>query len=434
MSAYCIYISSTYYDLKGEREFLILRLRQAQYNVVSMETYPPASSGNIRSKCIDDVRSAHIYICIIGDRYGSLAIDENGNELPYSYTEYEYDAAVETKRKMLIFFKKITTATPGDERLTAFIKKIKKTTPSLHGTYEDYQQLPALVLAAIIAETEQFIERKISPDEIYYCDRNPQMAKLFSLYQQQKPKEPYLLFFLTGHTENSHESFVRRYKYEFPLKRASQEPWELFCELDPFLTAQDIQAMAEGLQHQLNYQLMSRTGIELPSVDAQSLLAAMQERNVTNCMINFILRASSLRNRRQTDLCKKALESFFAEFSRTAEKKPVTGEIIFFFQLRYEEIDSRSKPQTRMEEWPFLSEKKLSLTNVRNNDLDYWLENRKIEENSFLRKSLVLSYFDHLNQGETPTAARGEMGYYMSKAQLEMEKIIDLYNKRTKTS
>ena len=86
MSAYSIYISSTYRNLIEDRQLLRLRLDQAQYTTVCMEKYPPALSVLIKDKCQGDVAKADIYVGIIGDSYGSFAEDEAGNKAEKSFT------------------------------------------------------------------------------------------------------------------------------------------------------------------------------------------------------------------------------------------------------------------------------------------------------------------------------------------------------------
>src|SRR4029078_10864920 len=169
MSAYSIYISSTYRDLIEDRKLLRTLLDQAQYTTVCMEKYPPALSQSIKEKCQDDVCKADIYVGIIGDNYGSISRDENGLEMDFSYTEYEYDAAVASKRKRLIFFKKFEEP-PKDERLIAFINKIKKS-PFFTASFEDIKDLPGMVLASIIAQTGENIKKIIPTETKYFCDR-----------------------------------------------------------------------------------------------------------------------------------------------------------------------------------------------------------------------------------------------------------------------
>ena len=209
MTAYKIYISSTYRDLIEDRAFLRLKLDQAQYTTVCMEKYPPALSQVIKTKCEDDVKCCDIYIGIIGDNYGSLAKDEHGNELAHSYTEYEYDAAVANKKKRLVFFKQLEKESE-DPRLVAFKKKV---TASAFFTcfFKDWQQLATEVLASLTAETGGYLKRRFSPDLRYLCNRTEQANKFDTTFFQKHAAATIHFFLLHGHMFNGHRAFIERY-------------------------------------------------------------------------------------------------------------------------------------------------------------------------------------------------------------------------------
>src|ERR1051326_2043890 len=91
---YQVFISSTYVDLKEERQ----SVTQAVINVgcipAGMELFPAADEEQFEfiKKVIDD---CDYYVLIIAGRYGSLST--NG----FSYTELEYDYAVSKNIKVI---------------------------------------------------------------------------------------------------------------------------------------------------------------------------------------------------------------------------------------------------------------------------------------------------------------------------------------------
>ena len=429
MPTYTIYVSSTYRDLIPVRSAVIQALRQAQYTVVSMETYPPAFDQNIKEKCEKDVGNADIYLGIIGDSYGSLAVDTGGQQLSISYTEYEYNAAVNSGRKMLIFFKHAESPVT-DQNLLRFKERIRSRKGSGLGAFEDTNELSTLVLASLSAATGVYQKKAFSSNEKYYCDRIPQMTRFNILYRQGS-QASVLLFLLTGRMENSHDSFVKRYKMDFVSSAAPDDPWELDVNVGAVFGTVDVAGLVEHITGNIGLEVWMKQRIDLADISAGGLLKVMNTAGVGTCIINLILQGSSARNRDFVELFKSGLERFWRAFLTGAENAAAVGKIVFFVQFRYSDTGGKSQPISKLEDWPFLKEKRLELTNVRSDDVDFWLEQRNIEENAYVRRSLVLAYFAHL---ESPGAGRKKMdeGFFMDQAKLEMEKIIDLYNNRIK--
>ena len=84
---FSIFISSTYEDLKKERQALVGVALENNFIPVGMEQFhaAPTSQWNVITKMIDE---CDFYLLVIGARYGS--IDE---ETGISYTEKEYNYA-----------------------------------------------------------------------------------------------------------------------------------------------------------------------------------------------------------------------------------------------------------------------------------------------------------------------------------------------------
>lgn len=92
-----IYLSSTYQDLKDQREQIRLELQKLGHVIVSMETYNAGDERPVEV-CLADVARCELYIGILAWRYGFIPL--NFNE---SITELEYRKAVETKKTCLWF-------------------------------------------------------------------------------------------------------------------------------------------------------------------------------------------------------------------------------------------------------------------------------------------------------------------------------------------
>ncbi len=93
---YQIFVSSTYSDLKEERESVINELTRVGYIAVGMEQFPATDEERLEyiQKIIDEL---DYYVVIIRGKYGSLANDG------ISFTEKECDYALDTKKPVLAF-------------------------------------------------------------------------------------------------------------------------------------------------------------------------------------------------------------------------------------------------------------------------------------------------------------------------------------------
>ena len=85
---YQVFVSSTYADLKEERQHVLQALMEMDCIPAGMELFPAADEEQWEfiKKVIDD---CDYYLLIIGGRYGSTTADG------ISYTEKEFDYAVE---------------------------------------------------------------------------------------------------------------------------------------------------------------------------------------------------------------------------------------------------------------------------------------------------------------------------------------------------
>ena len=125
---YQVFVSSTYADLKEERQKVIQTLMEMDCIPSGMELFPAMDEEQwiFIKKIIDD---CDYYLLIIGARYGSLA--EDG----ISYTEKEYDYAIEKGLKVIALIHGDPDSLPVNKtdkdselakKLSAFVEKVKK--------------------------------------------------------------------------------------------------------------------------------------------------------------------------------------------------------------------------------------------------------------------------------------------------------------------
>jgi hypothetical protein len=142
---YQVFVSSTYADLKEERNRVIQTLMEMDCIPAGMELFPAMDEEQLEfiKRVIDD---CDYYILIIGGRYGSTTSEG------ISYTEKEYDYAIEKRLKVLAFIHEKPEDIPAGKsendpemlsRLTTFRGRVSR--GRLVKYWNSAEQLPGLV-------------------------------------------------------------------------------------------------------------------------------------------------------------------------------------------------------------------------------------------------------------------------------------------------
>jgi hypothetical protein len=146
---YQVFVSSTYADLKEERQKVIQAVIEMNCIPAGMELFPAADEEQLQfiKRVIDD---CDYYLLIIGGRYGSTTAEG------ISYTEKEYDYAVSLGLKVIALIHENPGEIPFNksekdpvlrERLEAFRKKVS--TGRLVKFWKSVDQLPSLVVTSL---------------------------------------------------------------------------------------------------------------------------------------------------------------------------------------------------------------------------------------------------------------------------------------------
>lgn len=125
---YQVFVSSTFEDLRDERQQVIQALLETKCIPTGMELFPaaPEKQWELIKRVIDD---CDYYLVIIAGCYGSRA--RSGK----SYTEMEFDYAVSRGKSVIGFFHANPDSLPGTKlekseearrRLVGFLRKVKK--------------------------------------------------------------------------------------------------------------------------------------------------------------------------------------------------------------------------------------------------------------------------------------------------------------------
>jgi len=153
---YQIFVSSTFRDLGDERQDAIRNILDLGHIPAGMELFPAADTEQLSyiKKVIDE---CDYYLLIVGGRYGSLDVDG------FSFTEKEYDYAVQTGKVVIAFVHGNTSAIPlgkSDtapglvEALNAFKEKVMA--GRLVKEWTTRESLEPLVLKALVYAMSEY--------------------------------------------------------------------------------------------------------------------------------------------------------------------------------------------------------------------------------------------------------------------------------------
>jgi len=146
---YQVFISSTFEDLKIERQNVLKAILEIDNMPAGMELFPAADS-DAWELIKDVIDASDYYVLVIGGRYGSL------NSEGISYTEKEYDYAVEKKKPVIPLLHKKPDNLPRGKtetdpkawsKLVEFIKKVENAHTCVY--WENPDELKSLLIVGL---------------------------------------------------------------------------------------------------------------------------------------------------------------------------------------------------------------------------------------------------------------------------------------------
>lgn len=144
-----VFISSTFTDLKEERQAVLKAILELDHMPAGMELFP-ATDASAWQLIKDVIDSSDYYVLIVGGRYGSL------DEVGIGYTEKEYDYALSTRKPVVALLHanpedlpraKTETAPAAWKKLAAFRSKVEKSHTCVYWKTSD--ELKARVIVGL---------------------------------------------------------------------------------------------------------------------------------------------------------------------------------------------------------------------------------------------------------------------------------------------
>ncbi|WP_396419755.1 DUF4062 domain-containing protein [Lactococcus cremoris] len=155
---YQVFISSTYNDLKDERQEVVESVLNAGHIPAGMEIFKPGSSQEVTIKRW--IEQSDIYLLLLGPRYGTL------NETGISYTQWEYELAKKLGKPM---FSLVLT----DSYIQKMVenKKIKVSEVETSNTL--YKKFKEEVMSSLVGQVDHpAIIRSVVADSIREIESN----------------------------------------------------------------------------------------------------------------------------------------------------------------------------------------------------------------------------------------------------------------------
>ena len=152
---YQVFISSTFVDLKDERQATLKAILEINQMPAGMELFPATDDSAWQLIC-EVIDNSDYYILIVGGRYGSL--DETG----LGYTEKEYDYALAIKKPVIALLhenpdnlarERTETDNSAWERLKRFRAKVEKKHTCVY--WRTAEDLKAKVIVGLIAAAKR---------------------------------------------------------------------------------------------------------------------------------------------------------------------------------------------------------------------------------------------------------------------------------------
>lgn len=118
-----VFISSTMDDLQNERQAVAKKLLSLGYQPVNAEAMSPTGS-NSWDTIDDEMRECHLFVLILGEKYGWIPTDGYGAGSEKSVTHLEYSRARQLGIPVLSFMKRLKLGTKSDTGRDAFRSEV----------------------------------------------------------------------------------------------------------------------------------------------------------------------------------------------------------------------------------------------------------------------------------------------------------------------
>lgn len=412
-----VYLSSPYLEFRETRERFLkeIRSRSYLYEITAMEDYR-AEDRNVLDKCIEDVKKCNIYVCIIGETYGTPA--KSGEDKAYSFTYWEYLTACERKDKgedieRLVLIKKLAAKENLDPRLQQWRDEIGNSQIQTL-FFNDLEEIPQKILESLdnftLKRLRASLQKKdLMKEKIYLCDRTEQNMEFATSIDD----DPIQFFILKGHDKDLPHYFIKRQEIEFEnsscqwtninVKPAIPNDTKDFEKVEMYMKAE--------IRSKLKWHKF-----KLPKdVTVDGLIDYMNENRIDYLSISWSIESIYWKN----DSLKEFIVSFYNKYNQINANLSTDKRIIFFGILCYTENPDISEEEFNNKiskiEWEHNLPK---FKKINKGDIKDWLVESGIEEMDSRNEELISLYLKELMAKEL----------YFSEVENGLRQIITLYH------
>ncbi len=416
-----VYLSSPYLEFKDTRQDFLTKIqgRRYLYQITAMEDYR-AEDRNVLYKCIEDVEKCNIYVCIIGEAYGSIAKDNNGTDTGKSFTYWEYATACKRKARgedieRLILIKSVP---PGKE-LNPLLKQWKQeiAASQLQTIYfDELDEIPQKIIESL----DNFVSKRLQAsmqkkdvmqDKLYLCNRTKQNQEFVSSMDD----DPVQFFLLNGHDKDLPHYFIRRKEIEF---EDSSYQWNNI-NIKPAIPndVKEFDKVEKYIKAEMFSKLKWRKFKLATDVTIEGLINYMNENQLDYLSISWFIESTYWKN----DKLNEFIVSFYDKYKKINAGLITDKRIIFFGILRYTDNPDMSEEEFNNRISTLLWEHNLpKFEKLNKTDIIDWLCDNQIEEMSSRGDELVSLYVKDIV----------EKDLYFSEAENGLMQIIKLYNQQ----
>jgi len=194
-----VFVSSTYEDLREERQQVMQALLELDCIPSGMELFPAANEDQwtLIKRVIDD---CDYYLVVVAGRYGSVGPDKK------SYTQMEYEYAQSTNKPVIAFIHADPNSIPlgrtepteeGKKRLKEFGELLRQ---KMVRTWSSAEELGSVVSRSIVklrqthpaagwVRADEFAEELAAPEILKHKKRIEELEERLQQFRHQPPRE-----------------------------------------------------------------------------------------------------------------------------------------------------------------------------------------------------------------------------------------------------
>jgi hypothetical protein len=234
-----VYLSSTLDDMQEERKAVQEIIAPF---AMTRDSYRASEEGTIIT-CTEDVRKCHLYVGIIGHRYGWTPPNSDGtNPLNKSITELEYDACVipgQAKINRLIYMRTNSDDRFRDENagpINNFRAKAGHVNEQQAFTYNDIEKFKLRLQADIIEKRNKFLAEARKSQAPTLVPQKPDDDRLMSGKQWNRKLHPICLITAPGDGSipGEFKKLKQDYKQLFSVEEISPDDPAYLSTLEKF--------------------------------------------------------------------------------------------------------------------------------------------------------------------------------------------------------